>query len=183
MPRFYGLYGQRNFLIGSDDNDYIRGGNDIDFLSGGGGNDFISAGNGNDFLNGGAGNDWLFGGRGSDQLFGGDGNDYLNGGSGADIMQGGAGNDRFIMTNGDIAKGGADADTFYWRAKDDQTISISDFSVEQGDSLQLWGATSDEFELIENSNYTSVVYEGGATVNFYGLSAEELADDPSLFGL
>jgi len=138
---------------------------------------------GNDFLRGDAGNDRLSGGQGDDRLFGGTGNDRLDGGEGNDVLQGGDGNDRFLMGDGDIASGDNDADTFIWRVKADETISISDFDASEGDQMILWGAKRMQWEAIDESNHTTVTYENGAEIKFYGYSAAEIEANAADFGL
>ena len=183
MARLVGIYNQRNFLFSGDEDDLVVGGNEIDFMTGGGGNDRMFGRGGNDFMNGGDGNDYLNGGSGDDQMFGGAGNDIFVGGSGSDIMQGEDGEDRFYMGDGDFAKGGADADTFIWRLRADETINISDFSIEEGDVMRLSGASRYDWETVEAGNYTTVAFSNGAEVNFYGVSAEEIEANAGLFGL
>ncbi|KAF1071337.1 MAG: Leukotoxin [Pseudomonas citronellolis] len=85
--------------------------------------DFNVAGDtrgGNDTLEGGAGNDILFGQGGNDILIGGLGNDILIGGLGDDILYGGTGADQFVWHKGDT---GHDV--------------VKDFSLAEGDSLNL----------------------------------------------
>ncbi|MDB6047966.1 MAG: von Willebrand factor [Pseudomonas sp.] len=75
------------------------------------------------------GNDHLLGGDGNDILFGQGGNDTLEGGNGNDLLYGGAGNNTLI--------GGLGADTFAWKTGDTGTSVIKDFSVAQGDHIDL----------------------------------------------
>lgn len=85
----------------------------------------LEGGDGNDKLVGNGGNDILIGGAGDDLLMGGDGNDVLIGGSGNDMLYGGAGADRFVFRYGEAgSKGG-------------NTTRIADFSVTQGDKIDL----------------------------------------------
>jgi len=86
-------------------------------------------------LDGGEGNDALYGGAGNDTLIGGAGADLLDGGLGADTMEGGTGADRFwfrniIEANGDV---------------------ISDFSMEQGDRIDLRPIDADADDLGDQS--------------------------------
>lgn len=125
-------------LIAGAGNDELHGGTGHDDLQGESGVDFLDGGEGNDTLDGGGDRDLLFGGEGDDVLYGGAANDFLQGGLGADILNGGSGddtldgvygdgttdkdggdtlwggsgNDHIILGQGDIAHGGAGADTF-----------------------------------------------------------------------
>ena len=121
-----------------------RGGNDI--LVGDAGDDTLFGQGGADILSGGDGNDSLYGGTGNDSLSGDAGNDYLHGGLGTDTLDGGAGNDTLIGGLGeDILTGGDDHDIFKWTANDvagtttssHQKDIITDFSITQGDQLDL----------------------------------------------
>lgn len=121
-----------------------RGGNDI--LVGDAGDDTLFGQGGADILSGGDGNDSLYGGTGNDSLSGDAGNDYLHGGIGTDTLDGGAGNDTLIGGLGeDILTGGDDHDIFKWTANDvagtttasHQKDIITDFSITQGDQLDL----------------------------------------------
>ena len=71
-------------------------------------------------LSGGAGNDTLRGEGGNDNLDGGEGNDLLIGGSGYDILTGGLG-----------------ADTFAFNSTGEEFDIITDFTIEQGDLIQV----------------------------------------------
>lgn len=172
-----------NMLTGTDGMDAIAGGDNVDFLNGGGGNDYLFGGAGSDFLNGGDGDDTLDGGEGFDHLFGGAGNDVFYGSKGQDIMRGEEGNDTFRMTNEDIAEGGSGADRFIWKVRENQSISISDFDASEGDSISLWGGRRLDYDLIESDNATTVAFENGAEVTFFGITTEEIEMDPGLFGL
>lgn len=81
-----------DFIIASEQRDYIRTGRDNDFVDGNGGNDFISLGRGNDVGVGGAGRDVIKGGSGDD---------VITGGTGRDFLWGGRGNDVFVFSTGD----------------------------------------------------------------------------------
>nr|WP_240549187.1 DUF5801 repeats-in-toxin domain-containing protein [Halomonas antri] len=78
---------------------------------------------------------------GIDTLSGGAGNDILIGGAGDDTLNGGAGNDTLV--------GGLGADTFAWKLGDQgeegsaAIDTVKDFSLEEGDSLDLSELLSD----------------------------------------
>ena len=97
-------------IIGGAGNDYLQGNSGDDILMGGGGNDLLTGANGADNLRGGAGND---------KLIGGDGSDILAGDDGVDILQGDGGADIFILQFGQ------------------GTDTVNDFSIVQGDKLQV----------------------------------------------
>lgn len=145
-------------LLGEDGNDVLKGGSGDDHLIGGAGNDSLDGGSGNDLLTGGDGLNRLRGGSGQDTLIGGDdsdnlnggsqndvlagagGRDYLNGAAGDDTLDGGAGRDRIYLGAGDdVATGGAGSDRFIFRSEDidGSTDLITDFSIEEGDLLDI----------------------------------------------
>jgi T1SS-143 domain-containing protein len=103
---------------------------------------------GDDTLVGGAGNDMLFGQEGNDTLFGGDGNDLLWGGSGNDELWGGAG-----------------ADTFLFMSPDEGVDTIKDFSLAEGDMIDISNVLSGFDPLTDAlSSYVNVVQQGGNTL-------------------
>ncbi|WP_371230046.1 retention module-containing protein [Pseudomonas sp. QE6] len=66
------------------------------------------------------------------------GNDILEGGAGNDLMFGQGGNDKLIGGPGDdIMFGGTGADEFVWKAGDTGHDVIKDFSIAEGDTLNL----------------------------------------------
>jgi len=66
------------------------------------------------------------------------GNDILEGGAGNDLMFGQGGNDKLIGGPGDdIMYGGTGADEFIWKSGDTGHDVIKDFSIAEGDSLNL----------------------------------------------
>jgi Ca2+-binding RTX toxin-like protein len=95
-------------------------------------NTWISGDSGNDSIVSAAGNDYLIGGAGNDRLTANDGLDTLDGGSGNDILIGGIGNDTLI--------GGAGADQFTYLTTQ-QTDTITDFSISDGDQMRLGSVT------------------------------------------
>jgi len=100
----------------------LSGGAGFDTISGGLNNDMIDGGADADILNGNDGNDFLYGGTGADTLFGDAGNDTVNGGFNIDSLSGGLGADTFAFSAADLGSG---SDT------------IQDFSVAQGDKIDL----------------------------------------------
>lgn len=66
------------------------------------------------------------------------GNDTLSGGAGNDILYGQGGNDILIGgESDDILYGGAGADTFVWKSADIGNDVIKDFSISEGDRIDL----------------------------------------------
>jgi Ca2+-binding RTX toxin-like protein len=126
----------------------IRGFTGDDEIDANGGNDYVEGGLGNDIIRGGDGDDiiegdaqWALTG-GDDALGGGNGNDRLFGGYGNDILEGNADNDFLAGNQGfDTLTGGTGADTFVLEGSAGTTLSladlITDFSIAQGDKLQL----------------------------------------------
>ncbi len=97
---------------------------------------------------GGQGDDFLMGGQGQDILLGGLGNDIIRGGAGSDKLIGNAGNDSIYVNrgDGDLALGGAGADTFVIQGASlaglgagTQTSRILDFKLNE-DFLRFDGA-------------------------------------------
>ncbi|QQG37410.1 MAG: type I secretion C-terminal target domain-containing protein [Micavibrio aeruginosavorus] len=84
-------------ILGTDIGDSLQGGSGNDEIAGYAGDDVLYGDNGDDLIHGGAGNDTLYGGAGNDRLWGASGNDTLKGGSGNDILTGGEGTDTFIL--------------------------------------------------------------------------------------
>ena len=123
-----------DYLYGEDGNDHLRGGDGNDTIEGGDGHDWLVGEDGNDILKGGDGNDELQGGAGNDVLEGGIGNDYLNGRAGADRLEGGTGEDKFVFTSESVVDTGNAEET---RTLADETDTVTDFSLQEGDSLDL----------------------------------------------
>ncbi|MBF9032893.1 hypothetical protein HKCCE2091_01470 [Rhodobacterales bacterium HKCCE2091] len=114
--------GGNDLAAGGLDDDLLAGGDGADSLYGGSGDDNIFGGDGDDALEGDMGNDFLQGGFGADRLSGGAGADTLDGtydtGSlfaqdrdTGDTLLGGDGDDLLLVGGGDVAEGGAGADT------------------------------------------------------------------------
>ncbi|PWI34190.1 hypothetical protein DI392_08365 [Vibrio albus] len=108
--------------------------------------DVAFSGDGEDTVYGQGGVDLIYGGLGNDSLYGGDATDVLRGGPGDDYLDGGAGNDYLIGGEGnDILVGGEGIDTFIWKAEDldGSTDTIKDFSIADGDKIDLSDILSD----------------------------------------
>lgn len=114
---------------------------------------FIDGGTSNDTINGGAGSDTIYGNSGQDTIYGNEGNDLIIGGPGSDILSGGLG-----------------ADTFKWNLYDkgftidlpNATDIIADFSILQGDKLDIKDLLTGE----SSSNilqYLDVSIQGSST--------------------
>jgi Ca2+-binding RTX toxin-like protein len=141
---------------------------------------------GNDVLIGGAGDDIIQSYTGSDQIFGGDGHDILFGTSQVDGING----DGFINTNSnevDILTGGAGADLFvlgdsrgayYDTGEDTARAIITDFSVAEGDKIQLAGGAAIYTVQDDGSGNTLISFANSGKVvaevrNFTGFSLNE----------
>lgn len=108
---FYDLeYGQ--FMMGTYN--LVRGTEQYDIFN------LADAGVVNDLVYGGAGDDHIVAGAGDDWIYGGTGNDTLEGGKDQDVLYGGAG-----------------ADTFRFGTFDTHIDLIMDFSLQEGDQLDL----------------------------------------------
>ncbi|MEZ9766679.1 hypothetical protein BCS96_15170 [Vibrio breoganii] len=143
--------------------------------------------------------DTLDGGSGNDILFGQGGNDILTGGSGDDLLIGGLGDDTLIGGMGeDIMTGGEGADTFEWTQSDlrvfNETDTIIDFSIAEGDKLDLSELFTDISEPLEldallsqlegtitgDDTQSFITVEKGEesfTIELQGISATELTDN------
>ncbi|MFS2001940.1 tandem-95 repeat protein [Vibrio breoganii] len=143
--------------------------------------------------------DALDGGSGNDILFGQGGNDILTGGSGDDLLLGGTGDDTLIGGMGeDIMTGGLGADTFEWTPSDlrvfNETDTIIDFSIAEGDKLDLSELFTDISEPLEldalltqlegtitgDDTQSFITVEKGEesfTIELQGISATELTDN------
>ncbi|MFT6987200.1 MAG: Ca2+-binding RTX toxin-like protein, partial [Psychromonas sp.] len=96
---------------GADSSVSILGGTESELLLGSNGNDLIIGESGNESISGKAGDDMLIGDSGNDSLIGGGGDDFLIGGEGSD--------------------------TFIWLDGDSGIDHIADFSLAEGDKLDL----------------------------------------------
>ena len=143
--------GGANYLRGDEGDDSISGGGGFDDANGNMGNDTVSGGAGDDYSVGGKDNDLLFGDGGQDIVWGnlgndtcdgGDGNDQVRGGQGNDSVAGGAGDDFVSGDRGDdTITGGAGADLFHG-SQDAGIDRVLDFSLAEGDRVQLDPGTS-----------------------------------------
>ncbi|MEO0870058.1 MAG: choice-of-anchor Q domain-containing protein, partial [Cyanobacteria bacterium J06642_11] len=154
-------------IVGSSRGEKLLGTRNSEVINALAGNDIIKSKAGDDKLYGRLGNDKLLGGAGKDRLFGGEGNDILEGGKGNDILYGEAGKDTIIGVHSsaktpgkrekDTMIGGGGADTFvlgdaskiyYVDGKSSSSGTsdyalIKDFSLGQGDRIQLFGNARD----------------------------------------
>ncbi|TLP60431.1 type I secretion C-terminal target domain-containing protein [Parasedimentitalea maritima] len=127
-----------NLISAGEGADWIQAGTGNDRIYGRTGADTISSGDGNDRVYGGVGDDVLNAGGGNDRVAGDEGNDTISGGSGGDQIDGGEGADRITGGAGvDTIRGGDGADVFVFNTIADVGDLIRDFSVEQGDLLDV----------------------------------------------
>ncbi|MFZ6818716.1 type I secretion C-terminal target domain-containing protein [Undibacterium sp. Ji22W] len=148
----YGGAGDDTLIGGNEDSlqdsDTLYGDDGNDLLIGGAGNDTLYGGNGNDTLEGGSGNDILIDSNGFNTLRGQDGddefriapNDSVNFEGG--VYEGGNGKDTFDINAYTKIKnisisGGAGADTILFRNANIADAKVIDFSVADGDVIDL----------------------------------------------
>lgn len=139
---------------GGDGEDWVVGGKDNDSLSGDAAYDLVYGNLGNDTCAGGAGNDIVRGGQDDDICLGGDGDDFISGDKGSDTMTGGAGGDIFHS----FGEAGVDR--------------VTDFSVAQGDRVQLDPGT--QYNIIQFGPDTIVSMTGGGQLTLVGVQASTL---------
>ncbi len=161
-------------LLGSDYNDKIIGDKRSDELHGGAGDDFIAGAAGRDFLHGGAGDDFLAGGDSHDILSGDDGDDLLYGGAHFDTLTGGSGADTFVFA-------------YLGYSRD----IVTDFSLADGDVLDMTGldlsSISDlTMSMIGDGIYQITTTSGDLIVELHSdrnaeLSLASLLDQDALF--
>lgn len=139
-------------LLGEAGEDELAGQDGDDTLEGGDGADVLTGAAGADLLSGGMGDDLTTGGEGADRLFGGAGDDTVSSGllgaaggsataiDGVDSLSGGDGDDMLIFGRGDLAIGGAGADTFWLDAAANSEVSafatIDDY-VRETDTIEI----------------------------------------------
>ena len=150
-------------ITGGQGNDSVYGEGDEDILSGGEGDDLVSGGEGDDLVFGAGGDDTVNGDGGDDEISGNTGNDSIDGGEGSDTLIGAStfspqpgvseldeltgsqGADVFRL--GQISPSGTPA--IYYDDGDPATAGtedyalITDFSTQEGDKIELVGATND----------------------------------------
>ncbi|MEO0374381.1 MAG: matrixin family metalloprotease [Cyanobacteria bacterium P01_A01_bin.17] len=164
-------------VLGEAGNDTLLGGNGRDQLRGGAGNDQMRGRLGDDLLRGDQGRDQLIGNRGrdtlvggaqSDQLFGNSGNDFLMGvnpnasqpGAGEiDTLRGGSGADIFALGNRRTV--------FYTDGSGPDYAEVKDFSIAQGDILQLNGRASN-YSLGNSNSFSGLPANGTLIINEVG---------------
>lgn len=157
--------GGNDSLYGYDGADLLYGGNGTDWLHGGEGDDRLYGENGDDYLFGDAGKDWVRGGAGNDVIYGGDGDDGLVGDAGVDTLYGEAGADRFI---------------FYPDTTFDAVDTIMDFSVAEGDRIDvgdlligfdpLTKLITDFVQIADNGGSSIVSVDRDGTGGAYGMA-------------
>ncbi|MBD2559429.1 MULTISPECIES: calcium-binding protein [Nostoc] len=164
------------------------------FLDGRGGNDIVLGGSGNDVLSGGLGNDRLEGNAGNDRLNGDLGNDTLVGGAGNDTLVGSGGfntGEIDVLTGGVLFQGVQSIDTFSLNSSYRQAghAIITDFSLTDGDKLNLRGSASD-YTFVQQNFSTGTFTNSSSildTVIFFGAPAFgdviAVAEDVSLSAL
>ena len=173
-----------NTLIGGLGSDTLNGGGSADTLIGGAGNDLYIVDNIGDILteNAGEGTDTVqssvsltlsadfenltLSGSGSISGTGNAGNNVITGNNTANILSGGDGNDTLIGAGGlDQLTGGLGADTFVIRSLTEGADIVKDFSMAQGDKLDisdLLTGFDPQTELL--SNFVRTVASGSNTV-------------------
>ena len=171
----------QTYLRGDDGNDSVTGGPSFDDINGNQGDDTVSTGSGDDYCVGGRDNDLLLGGDGYDLVYGnlgndtcegGDGNDIVRGGQGNDIVRGGVGDDFVSGDKGDdTLTGGAGADSFHTFG-DAGTDRVLDFSLAEGDRVQLDPGT--QYALSQVGADTVISMTGGAQMILVGITMTSL---------
>jgi Ca2+-binding RTX toxin-like protein len=177
-----------NYLRGEDGDDYVLGGFEFDDINGNQGNDTASGGFGDDWVVGGKDSDLLFGEDGGDLVYGnlgddtcdgGSGADTLRGGQGVDLLSGGAGNDYVSGDRGDdTVAGGSGADIFH-SFSDAGLDRVLDFSVAQGDRVQLDAGTT--YTVAQVGDDTVITMSAGQMV-LVGVSTASLASGSIFVG-
>ena len=156
------LYGDSNGRGAASGDDDLYGGSGDDLLYGGGGDDVLEGDGGNDVLQGGADDDTLYGDAGRDDLYGDGGDDELHGDGGADSLTGGTGADTFVFAAGD------------------GTDTITDFTPEEGDRIDLSafagleGFASLKLTADGSATILDLRAHGGGTVRLEGIAVADL---------
>ena len=155
---------------GGDGDDYLKSSPNSHIYHGGNARDIIVGGKGNDRLAGGLDNDTLIGGGGDDTLIGDGGPDRLDSG-GSNILTGGVGADMFAVS----------------RTNNPGLDRVTDFSVAEGDKLQVNTQTQNETTLSEvgltiaanseNNAHTDILFEGQLVMIVENLDYTLITDD------
>ena len=155
--------------------------NSIEGAVGSGFDDIMSAADTGGTLFGLAGADTLVGGAARDVLIGGDGNDSLSGGEGNDVLRGGDGDDMlFASTGSDFMLGGAGADTFVVSSSDTGRTLVRDFTLADGDVVNLtgFGPDFDTFAEVEaaarDAGGTVVIDLNGVRLQLFDMTVADL---------
>ncbi len=126
--------------------------------------------------------DVIIGDVGDNSLNGQDGNDFIDGGEGNDFLDGAGGHDTLVGGGGsDFSFGGAGADTFVITNFDNDFVNIGDFSVADGDILDLsqttLGLTDLDVLLLRVIDFGSGIDIpfGDGNLGIQGLSLADLA--------
>lgn len=164
--------GQGNDLVyGNGGDDLIFGGNGFGDLTDGA--DMLFGGRGSDTIHGNAGVDALYGQRESDTLFGEEGNDWLHGGQENDTLDGGAGADTINGGLGtDFLTGGQGGDLFVFTSGQNND-TISDFSFNDGDRLDLQGQI---YTVSFSGSDALITLDGSGTILLEGVPATLVSD-------
>ena len=159
-------------LHGGAGRDVLEGGRGADRLRGDGGGDALDGGAGRDVLNGGRGGDVVRGRGGDDRMLGGSHSDTLRGGAGDDALFGGRGGDRLVGGAGDDRLvGGTGADVFVFARGSGRDV-IDDFSLRQGDRLDL-GGIDPRATAMDGGAGVHLEWRGGE-LDVFGLDATDL---------
>jgi hypothetical protein len=171
----------RNYLRGDEGDDYIQGGAGFDDINGNMGNDTCISGGGDDWVVGGKDNDSLGGSDGQNLVYGNIGNDTCDGGAGDDVVRGGQDNDIVLGGDGndfvsgdkgdDTMTGGAGADIFHTFG-DAGIDRVTDFSLAQGDRVQVDPGTV--FTVTQSGADTLISMVGGAQMTLVGIQMSTL---------
>lgn len=180
--------GGANYLRGDEGDDFVVGGVNFDDINGNMGNDTASGGPGDDWVVGGKDDDLIFGDDGGDLVYGNLGNDTCDGGNGADTLRGGQQNDSLSGGGGndfvsgdrgdDTMTGGMGADIFH-SSSDPGIDRVLDFSVAQGDRVQLDPGTT--FTIAQVGADTIVQMSAGQVI-LVGISMSNLTAGSVLVG-
>jgi len=145
-----------------------------------GGDDLEGQGNGlANLITGNSGHNTLYGMAGADTLKGGLGDDTLVGGIGNDILVGGDGADAFVVLQESISLSGGPGQVL-------DVDSVSDFSVLQGDTIDLSaidaiaGGGDDAFAIVSNftraAGQMTLIFSGGVTLLALDVDGDAKAD-------